>query len=147
MAMAESSNFEYKHYSGKVKTAMTNLAQTVLEEVGGEIESQVKDNTRVAKEGGGKTKNSWTHTVDSYDLEHIVEVGSPEENAIWEEFGTGEHALNGDGRKGGWFYVDEQGKGHFTHGKTPTRALQKAYDSLKNKVIRRIQNVFKGGLS
>ena len=25
------------------------------------------------------------------------------ENAIWEEFGTGEYALNGDGRKGKWY--------------------------------------------
>jgi hypothetical protein len=31
-------------------------------------------------------------------------------NAVYEEFGTGEYAFNGNGRKGGWFYVDEREK-------------------------------------
>lgn len=57
---------------------------------------------------------------------------------------TGEYALKGNGRKGGWFYEDEEGNGHFTHGKKPSRAFHKAYTSLKSKIINRIQNSLKG---
>lgn len=138
------SKVEFKDFSVKVKTAMNNIAPAVLEEVAGELESQVKRNTAVDT---GQTKNSWTHNVKSSGDQYIATIGSPLQNAIWEEFGTGEHALNGNGRKGGWTYVDEKGHGHFTHGKRARRPLWKAYQSLKNKIIKRIQDAFKGGLS
>ena len=125
---------------------MAELSYSVLEEVAGELESQVKRNTAVKT---GQTKNSWTHRVTGSMMagEYKAIVGSPMENAIWEEFGTGEYALNGDGRKGGWFYKDEDGVGHFTHGKHPRRPLHKAYSSMKNKLVKRIHDVFKGGFS
>lgn len=135
---------EFKDFSIQVKAALKDIAPKVLEEVAGEVESQVKRNTAVDT---GQTKNSWTHRVQSSGDQHTATIGSPLQNAVWEEFGTGEYALNGDGRKGGWFYVDEKGKGHFTHGKHPRRPLFKAYTTLKNKIIKRIQDAFKGGLS
>lgn len=123
----------------EVINALDNKINIALEECAGEIESQVKRNTRVDT---GKTKSSWRHTVD--DDKHIATIGSGDENAIWEEFGTGEHALQGKGRKGGWAYKDEKGDWHFTHGKKPSRAFWKAYTSLKNKIITRLQNALKG---
>ena len=135
---------EFHDFTINVKSTMNDVAYRVLEEVAGEVESQVKRNTRVDT---GQTKNSWTHHVKSSENEHVATIGSPLENAIWEEFGTGEYALNGDGRKGGWFYVDAEGVGHFTHGKHPSRAFWKAYTTLKNKIIKHIQEAFKGGLS
>ena len=60
--------------------------------------------------------------------------------AIWEEFGTGEYALHGDGRKGGWFYEDEKGVGHFTHGKQPKRPLHNAFVSKKGTCERIIKD-------
>ena len=45
--------------------------------------------------------SEWTYQVDESKLE--ATIGNPMENAIWEEFGTGEYALNGDGRKGKWY--------------------------------------------
>ena len=135
---------EFKDFSINVKVKMDDLAYSVLEEVAGEVESQVQRNTVVDT---GKTKNSWTHRVSASDDACVATIGSPEENALWEELGTGEYALNGDGRKGGWFYVDEEGNGHFTYGKHPRRPFHKAYTTLKNKIIKHIQDVFKGGLS
>ena len=123
----------------KVLEAMDNRINAVLEECAGELESQTKRNTRVDT---SKTKNSWRHIVD--DDKHEATVGSSEENAIWEEFGTGEHALKGDGRKGGWFYEDEEGNGHFTHGKKPSRAFWHAFQSLKKPIQNRIQEALKG---
>jgi hypothetical protein len=66
------------------------------------------------------------------------------ENAIWEEFGTGEYALEGNGRKGGWCYVDKDGKGHFTYGKKPNRALFNAHEKLKTKVPKALEQKLKG---
>lgn len=129
----------------KVKGNIESLAMNCLEEVAGELESQVKRNTAVKT---GKTKNSWQHKVMKVsDSEFTAIVGSDYDNAIWEEFGTGEYALNGNGRKGGWYYVDEEGNGHFTHGKHPRRPLWNAYTMLKSKLIKHMQDVFKGGLS
>lgn len=129
---------KFEDYTIKVINAMNDKAVAVLEECAGEIESQTKRNSRVKT---GKTKNSFQHKV--IDSELVAYIGSNDENAIWEEFGTGEYALNGDGRKGGWTYVDEKGNGHFTYGKTPSRAFWNAFVSLKQKIINRIQNSFK----
>ena len=133
------SKVEFKDFRIEVKAAMDDKINAVLEECAGELESQVKRNTRVDT---GKTKNSFQHKV--VDSEHIAYIGSNEQNAIWEEFGTGEHAIKGNGRKGGWFYVDEKGHGHYTTGKKPSRAFWKAYTSLKNAIIKRIQDSMKG---
>lgn len=136
-------NFFFEDYSIRVKGVIDNKINAVLEECAGEMEAAVKRNTRVSYIGGGQTKNSWQHRVE--DSEHVAYIGSPLENAIWEEFGTGEYALNGNGRKGGWTYKsDKDGKFYHTHGKTPSRAFWKAYTALKSKIINRIQNSLKG---
>lgn len=110
-----------------------------LYEAIGELQSQVMRNTRVKT---GQTKGSWEYTVDEEKLEAMV--GSALENAIWEEFGTGEYALKGNGRKGGWFYVDEDGKSHFTYGKKPTRALHNAFVRLKPSIMAQLEKVLNG---
>lgn len=130
---------EFHDFTVQVKGAIDDKINAVLEECAGELESQVKRNSRVRT---GKTRNSFRHRID--DAAHIAYIGSPDENAIWEEFGTGEYALKGNGRKGGWFYKDEKGDGHFTYGKPPSRAFWNAYTSLKNAIIQRIQDSLKG---
>jgi hypothetical protein len=130
---------EFKDNTVQVKNAIDNKINIVLEECAGELESQTKRNSRVKT---SKTKNSFRHVVD--DSKHVATIGSSDENAIWEEFGTGEYALKGNGRKGGWFYVDEEGHGHFTRGKKPSRAMWNAYTTLKSKIIKRIQDSLKG---
>ena len=130
---------KFEDYTIEVQGAIDNKINAVLEECAGEIESQTKRNTRVDT---GKTKNSWQHHVD--DEKHVATIGSNYENAIWEEFGTGEHALKGDGRKGGWGYKDAKGDWHYTHGKKPSRAFFNAFTALKGKIIARIQNSLKG---
>lgn len=130
---------KFEDFTIQVKNAMDDRINAVLEECAGEMESATKRNTRVDT---GRTKNSFRHHVD--DSNHVATIGSSEENAIWEEFGTGEYAINGNGRKGGWFYVDERGKGHYTRGKKPSRAFWNAYTALKSKIIKHIQDSLKG---
>ena len=129
----------FKDFSDDIIRKINALGVNWLEEASGEVEAQTKRNTKVKT---GKTKNSWEHKVSEYKLE--AEVGSRYENALWEEFGTGIYALNGDGRKEvPWFYKDAQGKGHLTSGKKPRRAFYKAYISLKNKIIKSCKEEFK----
>ena len=151
---------EFHDYTIQVKAAIDERVNAVLEECAGELESQVKRNTRVDT---GKTKNSFQHKV--VDSEHTAYIGSNDENSIWEEFGTGEHALKGNGRKGAWYVPVENyhgkkkptlngkvivvygkgGKAYYkTNGKEPSRAFWKAYTSMKNKIIKRIQDSLKG---
>jgi hypothetical protein len=147
-------------YTIEVQGAIAELAYRAVEEACGELESQVKRNTAVDT---GKTKNAWTHHTKQSGNDTTGTVGNPLENSIWEEFGTGEYALNGDGRKGGWWYknpnvkytksgsLDKRYKNNsefiFTYGKHPRRPFHNAYTSLKNKLVKHIQEVMKGGLS
>ena len=130
---------EFQDFSIQVKGKISDRVNAALEECAGELESQTKRNSRVAT---GRTKNSFRHVVD--DETHTAYIGSDLENAIWEEFGTGEHALNGDGRKGGWRYKDEKGEWHYTTGKKPSRAFWRAYTSLKTAIVRRLESAMRG---
>lgn len=130
---------EFEDYSARVKGALSDAGKQWLMEAAGELETQVKRNTRVDT---GQLKNSWTYNVDEAAQE--AKVGSPLENAIWEEFGTGQYALNGDGRKTAWMYEDRNGEWHKTTGKKPNRALNNAYTSLKGKLRARYEQIMKG---
>lgn len=130
---------EFQDFSIQVKEAFDEKAVQFLEEAAAEIESAAKRGSRV---DSGQLKGSWNHQVDESAKE--AKVGSPEQNAIWEEFGTGEYALHGDGRKGGWSYQDDSGDWHHTKGKTPNRTLQRAFDSTKAAIIRRAEQIFRG---
>lgn len=130
---------EFHDFRIKCKGALDDAVIAYLYEAGGEVEAQVKKNTRV---DSGQLKNSWTYTVD--ESKGVAHVGSPLENAIWEEFGTGEYALNDNGRKGGWHYKDAEGKWHHTFGKKPNRALHNSFVTLKSALIRRAEQVLKG---
>ena len=129
----------FKDYSKIVVKKFNENAVQWLEEASGELEAQTKRNTKVDT---GKTKGSWEHRVNESKME--AEVGSRYKNALWEEFGTGIYAINGDGRKTKWVYKNPKDyKFYATVGKKPRRALYRAYTSLKNKLIKSAQERFK----
>ena len=133
----------FKDFSDDVIKKINACGVAWLEEASGAVEGQTKKNTKVAKVNGGRTKGSWEHIVHNSKLE--AEVGSRYKNAIWEEFGTGIYALNGDGRKTKWVYKNpNNNKFYATVGKKPRRALHNAYAGLKNKLIKSAQERFKG---
>ena len=130
---------EFKDFSKIVLQKIHETGETFLEEVGGEVEAQTKRNTKVKT---GKTKGSWEHVVNVDKME--VQIGSRYKNALWEEFGTGIYALNGDGRKKvPWVYKTPDGKFYTTVGKKPRRALYRAYTSKRNLIIREARRRFK----
>lgn len=123
-------SIHFKDYSDDVIKRIESEIESALEEVGGELEAQVKRNTKV---NSGKTKAIWTHKVDMNNK--VVYIGSPYENALWEEFGTGIYAQNGNGRKDvPWTYRTADGKFYKTSGKKPRKALQNAFNSMKGKI-------------
>lgn len=83
----------------------------------------------------GNLRGSITHKVD--ELELSCRIGTNVEYAPYLEFGTGEFAEGGNGRKGGWFFTDDKGEKHFTYGNKPQPFLRPAL--LNNKeVIKKI---------
>lgn len=152
---------EFHDYSVQVKGAMEDAVIQFLYEAGNELMSQAQ---RKTKRRSGKTAGAWKCVVD--EGKQIATVGNPEENAIWEEMGTGEYALEGKGRKGGWYILIGEGEGaisqsvvdeyHFpvkygkdgkkyayTTGKKPKRMLHNAFMENKAKIIRRAEEILK----
>lgn len=117
---------KFEDFSIRAKDALNAGILKGLELAASEIQTQAARNSRV---DDGNLKGSWTHIVDESAKE--ATIGSPLENAIWEELGTGEYAVEGNGRKGGWLYEDKNGETVFTRGKTPNRTLQRAFESKK----------------
>lgn len=143
------STVELKNYLPDISKQVEKTAMQWLEETSGELEAQTKRNSR---NDYGQTKNSWTHKVDKGKGEAVV--GSPLENAIWEEYGTGEFAAEGNGRKTPWYVPVESVTGtkkpsfngkvivvygkngqafYKTNGKAPQKMLHKAWDSVMPK--------------
>lgn len=160
---------KFEDYSANVNSRMESLARNVLEEAAGELESQIKDNTKVGKVNGGKTRREWQHIIRNTGNVISAEIGNPNETAIWLEYGTGEYALEGNGRSGGWYVLIGEGEGQIpeavvnaygfkihhgkdgkryihTFGMRPQRPAHKAYQKLKNKLIGYMQSQFKRGL-
>ena len=129
---------KFEDNSIEVKSKLEQAVIAFLNEAAGEVQSATQRNSRVRT---GETKNSYEYKVSENSDGAEAKIGSNLENAIYEEFGTGEYALHGDGRKGGWSYEDENGEWHTTHGKPPNRPLFNAYTALRAKIIKRAETV------
>ena len=160
-------SIEFKDNSIEVKNRLNNMCIAWLYEAAGELTSQTQRNSKV---DSGQTKGAWKYVVD--DSKQTATIGNPLENAIYEEFGTGEYALNGGGRKGWWVYVEGNAthsrsqhqytedearkvvaflrskglKAHMTKGKHPRRMLHKAHTALKKPIQQALENKLKEGM-
>lgn len=95
----------------------------------------------------GDTKRSITAQTKMLGYQVVGVVGSNQDNAIYEEFGTGIYAEKGKGRKDKWTYFDKKtGKFYRTKGKQGTRALRNAGEMHKSDIQRIIQQTMRGGL-
>ena len=156
---------EFTDNSVAVKTALEQAIIAKLYEAAGELQGQTVRNSKPVKYGQQDVKNSWGYVVDEDKLEAVV--GSSLDAAYWEELGTGEYALNKDGRPGWWVYVEgndtpranqkmytEQeakqtaaflrSKGldaHATKGTEANRPLYRAFTALKTPLIRMFEEI------
>ncbi|WCG33977.1 HK97 gp10 family phage protein [Enterococcus dispar] len=80
-----------------------------------------------------RLKGSIDYQVDEGEL--VGYVGTNVEYAIYIEFGTGEFAENGRGRKGGWVYQeDPSGEWFFTWGQEPQPYLRPAFRQTRKEI-------------
>ena len=160
-------NVEFEDFSVQVQDTLDDAVIAFLYEAAGEVEAQTKRNSRQGKKYKGiQAQNLWEYAVD--EDEKTAKVGSQHEAAYWEEFGTGEYALHGDGRKGWWVYVEgsdtpranqkqytkEEAEGiaasmraegldaHATNGIEPNEPLARAFNSSRSALLRRAEQVF-----
>ena len=87
-----------------------------------------------------RLKQSIDYIVD-YD-ELVGYVGTNVDYAIYVEFGTGEFAENGNGRKGGWMYIDPSGEWFFTWGIEPQPYLRPAFRQTKGQIEALAKSIF-----
>lgn len=100
-------------------------------------EGQIKQLTPVAE---GALRDSITHQIsESGGSLTEAQVGSGLDYAIYQEFGTGEHAENGSGRKGGWVYTAPNGEKIFTRGNRPRRMFRTGFKASRARIVRAIQ--------
>lgn len=90
-----------------------------------------------------RLRNSIDYVVDEAELAGYV--GTNTEYAVFLEFGTGEFAENGNGRKGGWVYQDPSGEWFFTWGQEPQPYLRPAFRQNKS-AIEALAKEFFGGI-
>ena len=101
---------EFQDFSVKVTEAMEAALIAGLYEAAAELETKTKRNSRQGHTYGDiQATGLWKYKVNEGSME--AQVGSQHEAAYWEEFGTGEHAKHGDGRKGWWVYVEGEDSG------------------------------------
>lgn len=90
----------------------------------------------------GNTRNSINHQV--IESKDEVQIGTPVETAVYVEKGTGEFAIDGNGRNTPWIYRDEE-TGQFvtTSGQKPQpfiRPIENRKAEIKE-IVRRNMNV------
>lgn len=76
----------------------------------------------------------------------VATVGNPLQNAIWEEFGTGEYALEGDGRKTPWRYKDEKDIGIIQEVSIHAECYTKRSQRLRNRYKKALEDKLKEGM-
>ena len=87
-----------------------------------------------------RLKQSIDYIVDDDEL--VGYVGTNVDYAIYVEFGTGEFAENGNGRKGGWMYIDTSGEWFFTWGIEPQPYLRPAFRQTKGQIEALAKSIF-----
>ena len=165
------SHVEFKDFSIDVKAVLNSTTIAWLHEVANEVTSQAKRNCVMEDDAGKQLKGSYRNEVD--EGKGVAQVGTPLEAGYWEEWGTGEYAAHGDGRKGWWVYIKGQasqggGKSYatkeeaeeaaaslrsakkldavVTNGRRPNYTLEKSFESTKNPAISQLERMLKEGM-
>ncbi|WP_034849674.1 HK97-gp10 family putative phage morphogenesis protein [Clostridium hydrogeniformans] len=110
-----------------IKTANIKWLKAVALVIQGQAKALVPVDT-------SNLKTSINHKIVVDKLEAYI--GTNADYAIYVEFGTGEFAENGQGRKGGWVYINTEGKAVFTKGMKPKPYLRPAYRQNKQELIK-----------
>lgn len=153
---------EFQDFSIQVKAELNDITKGWLHTWSNEIAAKAKDNVQMDGEQGVQLRGSYRAVVN--DGAGEAQIGTPLESGYWEEYGTGEYAVHGDGRKGWWVYKDGyQGNGgavlteteakaiaasdpsvHASNGREPSYTLEKAFTVTKPKALVDLETKLKG---
>ena len=135
------SGFKFTDNSKKVKGQMDDAMFRALESAALIVEASAKALAPVGDSGELRDKidHSITNTSDGPE----AKIGSPLDYAMYVEYGTGEFAENGAGRKGGWSYQTPDGEWHHTNGMSPQPFLRPAFKRNKDKIREIVGKEFK----
>lgn len=140
------SNIKFDDNRMAVMRAINDSIQRFLKEASGEVVSETARNSRVDT---GQLKASWTYYIE----DDTAIIGSGEQNAIWEEFGTGIHAVDingnpsGKGRQSPWFYTNRHGDLVFTRGKKRNpHGFFFSFNKLRPRLEKRINDILEESL-
>lgn len=129
--MAKGSKFTFKSNTRRVKSDMEQASLAGMEAALLMIQSAVKAGTPTMTSA---LKNSINRKIKQSGGRIEGQVGTPLMYGIYVEFGTGEFAQNGNGRKGGWVYQDPSGEWFFTWGQAPQHFMRDGFRQNKNQV-------------
>ena len=130
---------ELKDYTDKILSSFERKANAFLLEVKDSVASQASLNSPV--DTGGLSRSFLSDSFVN-QREKTAYIGSSLKYSIWQEFGTGEYALEGGGRKGGWVYKSSKdGKFYKTYGVKPQRMLYRALLTKKPLIASQAKNI------
>lgn len=110
----------------------------------GLVERTAKQTAPKAKKRGGTLRNSIEFEVQDDGSEIKGVIFATAEYAPYVEYGTGLFAENGNGRKTGWAYEDEEtGEVIWTRGQKPKPFLRPALFENKEEILRRLRESVK----
>lgn len=135
--MGENVKFTFEEHSAEISKQIHAATQRAIEAAALHMVGEVKDRAPV---DSGELRKSIGKNISSQGGEAVAKVGSSLQYAIYQEFGTGEFADNGAGRKGGWIYEGPDGKTHFTRGTKPKKFLRDAFRANKKNIKTIINN-------
>ncbi len=130
---------ELKDYTDNVISSFDKKVNSFLLEVKDSIASQASLNSPV--DTGGLSRSFET---DSFveKKEKTAYIGSSLNYSVYQELGTGEYALEGNGRKGGWIYKSSKdGKFYRTNGVKPQRMLYRALLAKKPQITSQAKKI------
>jgi len=127
-----SNKFTFEDNSKDVKKQLNKARESAMEAALFLVEAQAKE---LAAVDSGELRDKIDHLQKTSGNHVIGQVGSPNKHAVYVEFGTGEFAENGAGRKGGWVYKAPDGKFYFTKGQKPQPFLRPAFRHNKQNII------------
>ena len=137
------SDFTFVDHSAEVIAEKNRLVEGALEAMGNQAVSHAKSNiTRAGRVDTGALRNSLSHLVAPD--EEAVYVGTNQEYAIYNEYGTGIYLEGGGGRQTPWSYKDHKGNWHTTRGMKAIHFLRNAIQDHLREYKQIAESILKG---
>lgn len=125
------SGFKFESNIPAIQKQLNQIAERAMEKVCLMIEAAIKSGAPVMT---GGLRDSINHRIKGSGAQITGQIGTPLMYGVYVEFGTGDFAENGAGRKSGWAYPAPDGSWHFTHGQPPQKFMRNGFRQNKDKI-------------